>query len=330
VKSLSFKHHAAFTRNNEVTVVDFLENGEMIQNESNSIRQFLRGPSSTFLSSKNRGWSGVAIEHHGLLPGERPEAKIDCLLLALCCGQSVARGERLGSRGLFVPYVKPPGSFTLYAPGGVPLTRQTTVTNLLVCALNPDFIRSVGEELKGESLIKSASISTIIQEYRPAFMDSSLRRLLSLLEKEVAEGDLAGTLNTEHLAYELVKRLFGLTHSENIAGRSSIATARPNALCRVVERMQAIPNARFRLEELAAETGYSRGHFLRAFRASTGLTPHQYLLRLRVNRAKRLIQNKSMTLVEIALDCGFADQAHFSRVFTKHFGLNPSQYRCGQ
>jgi len=229
----------------------------------------------------------------------------------------------------FVPYVKPPGSFTLYAPGGVPLTRQTTVTNLLVCALNPDFIRSVGEELKGENQIKSASMSTIIQEYRPAFIDSSLRRILSLLRKEVAAGDSAGTLNTEHLAYELVERLFGLTHSEDIAGRSSIRTARPNALCRAVERMQAVPNARFGLEELAAETGYSRGHFLRTFRASTGLTPHRYLLRLRVDRAKRLIQKKSMTLVEIALECGFADQAHFSRVFTKHFGLSPSQYRCG-
>lgn len=96
----------------------------MVQNEINAIRQFLRGPSSTFLSSKDLGWSGVAIEHHEMPPGERDEVEIDCLILTLCCGQSVARGERLGSRGLFVPYVKPPGSFTMYAPGGLPRSRQ--------------------------------------------------------------------------------------------------------------------------------------------------------------------------------------------------------------
>lgn len=139
-----------------------------------------------------------------------------------------------------------------------------------MCALNQDFIQRVGEELKGEGHIRSASISTIIQEYRSAFIDSSLRRLLFLLREQVAADDSAGTLVTEQLSYRLVERLFGLMCSEKIADRPYKTTARPNALCRVVERMMAMPNARFRLEELAAETGYSRGHFLRAFRASTG------------------------------------------------------------
>jgi AraC family transcriptional regulator len=81
------------------------------------------------------------------------------------------------------------------------------------------------------------------------------------------------------------------------------------------------------LETLSAESGYSRNHFLRLFNAATGSAPHQYLLRLRIDKAQTMIRNHSVNLLDVALACGFSSHAHFSKVFRKVLGITPSQFR---
>jgi AraC family transcriptional regulator len=83
------------------------------------------------------------------------------------------------------------------------------------------------------------------------------------------------------------------------------------------------------LKTLASASGYSRNHFLRMFRAATGYSPHQYLLHLRVKRAQALMKNRSMNLIDIALDCGFSSHAQLTRVFRQITGTTPSEYRRG-
>lgn len=77
------------------------------------------------------------------------------------------------------------------------------------------------------------------------------------------------------------------------------------------------------LEELAGAAGYSPFHFARLFKATTGVAPHQYLLRLRLERAQRLIRS-GLGLAESALASGFYDQAHMTNVFRKSLGLTPA------
>ena len=85
---------------------------------------------------------------------------------------------------------------------------------------------------------------------------------------------------------------------------------------------------RLRLEELAALAGLSEGHFLRAFRQSTNTTPHQFLVRRRLERANELVRTRpDLTLVEIARACGFANGAHFSSSYRTRFGEPPSAAR---
>jgi AraC-like DNA-binding protein len=81
------------------------------------------------------------------------------------------------------------------------------------------------------------------------------------------------------------------------------------------------------LAEIAAACGLSSDHFARAFRRSTGLPPHSWLLQARVERAMTLLRQPDPSLSEIALACGFADQSHFSRVFTRQTGLSPRVWR---
>jgi AraC family transcriptional regulator len=86
------------------------------------------------------------------------------------------------------------------------------------------------------------------------------------------------------------------------------------------------------LPEIARECGLSAAHFARAFKVSTGMTPHAFLQMCRVETAKDILLRPQMPLAAVALACGFADQSHFTRVFTRRMGLGPGAWRrlrCG-
>lgn len=83
----------------------------------------------------------------------------------------------------------------------------------------------------------------------------------------------------------------------------------------------------FHISELAVLAKRSDAQFCRSFKVSTGLTPSDYVLRQRVAHAKHLMQHSNLQLVQIALDCGFADQAHFTRRFRATIGQSPGLWR---
>jgi transcriptional regulator GlxA family with amidase domain len=81
--------------------------------------------------------------------------------------------------------------------------------------------------------------------------------------------------------------------------------------------------------ELAHLVRLSTTHFSRMFKRSFGVTPRDYVMRVRLERAKTLLANTGSSLCEIALDCGFCDQAHMSRMFHQLVGATPSRWRKG-
>lgn len=86
-------------------------------------------------------------------------------------------------------------------------------------------------------------------------------------------------------------------------------------------------NQKLSLADMAAGTGMTTGHFVRVFKESTGMTPHQYLLNCRVERARHLLVRTSLPIVQIASECGFADHVHLTRVFSKMVGQPPATFR---
>lgn len=84
------------------------------------------------------------------------------------------------------------------------------------------------------------------------------------------------------------------------------------------------------VERIAQECSLSRSHFSRAFKQATGVAPHTWLLQMRVEKAKELLLAPGMSLVNIAQACGFADQPHLTRVFTRLVGTTPSAWRAQQ
>jgi AraC-like DNA-binding protein len=81
------------------------------------------------------------------------------------------------------------------------------------------------------------------------------------------------------------------------------------------------------LDALADDCGLSVAHFARAFKQSVGETPHRWLVRRRIDTAQRLLIHTKRPLVQIAADCGFTDQAHFTNIFRRMVGVPPGAFR---
>jgi AraC family transcriptional regulator len=148
-----------------------------------------------------------------------------------------------------------------------------------------------------------------------------------LLRALVAEADAGAPAGlafveavTAAISRELV-RLVGVrgTPREPLSGRLSPAAKR-----RVLEVIDAKLDARLTVEALAREVGMSVAHFAHAFKNTTGRAPHQFLLSMRLDRARRLLETPGISLSTIARHAGFADQSHLARLFKREYGVTPS------
>jgi AraC family transcriptional regulator len=151
-------------------------------------------------------------------------------------------------------------------------------------------------------------------------------QLIPLSNDEGLQHGAPETLHQDHLATALACSFFYPPEAHRKRVQRAPSTLPLHRLRRVMERMREL-RGDLDLQALATESGYSRSHFLRMFRASTGCTPHRYLLQLRLERAKELMRQKGASLIDIAATCGFSSHAHLSKVFRQLVGVPPSEYR---
>jgi AraC family transcriptional regulator len=125
-------------------------------------------------------------------------------------------------------------------------------------------------------------------------------------------------------ALRLVSLLRQLENCASSARRGGLA---PWQVRKVDRYLRATMDRSLRVEDLARQVSLSTNYFGRAFKASFGTTPHMYIMRLRVELAKRLMLTTQDQLSEIALLCGLADQAHLSKLFRREVGDTPGAWR---
>ena len=151
------------------------------------------------------------------------------------------------------------------------------------------------------------------------------RAIFAEMQTETA----AGSLLVESLCGSLYARLLQ-THSASpldIADRlSSTGKLDPRRLSRVFEYIHAHLGEALDIRGMASTANLSRFHFARAFKASTGQTPYQYVSSKRLAQAKVLLA-QNLPLAEIALALNFSSQANFTRAFRHEFGITPGLYR---
>jgi AraC family transcriptional regulator len=164
-------------------------------------------------------------------------------------------------------------------------------------------------------------------EAHDVLQDVTLRRLLKLAVREKRDAFPSGALFLDGVATALASYLVNHYSTASSGARNSAGGMAPAVLRRCIEFIEAHLERDLRLNELAGEAGLSASHFTRSFRESTGKTPYQFLLHRRVERARTLMHDRRVSLTEVALASGFADQHHLARVFRRITSLTPSSYR---
>lgn len=151
--------------------------------------------------------------------------------------------------------------------------------------------------------------------------------LLAMRPALAAPAGHTSHLFVDHMAMAMAAHVvvrYGGVHMKEPRLRGGLA---PFHERRVKELMTANLNGNIGLNELAMACGLSVRHFTRAFKASVGMTAHEWLTLQRVEKAKGLLAESSLSLAEVAFDCGFADTSHCGRAFMRSVGATPGTWR---
>jgi AraC family transcriptional regulator len=203
--------------------------------------------------------------------------------------------------------------------GPVPEMNLVSPAELVYCSFDEPFIARISDDIN--------AINPERLTFRSAINDKSIHLLMQTLVTEFDAGNPTGRIYAETLAEALAMRFL---HLGTLIQKEAIAKtpALPgNKLARVKDFVESALDQDLTLESLAREAGYSRAHFLRMFRESTGTTPHQYVMQRRIAQAENLLSANDLGLAEIAFACGFSSQAHLTLAFRKQTGLTPAEYR---
>jgi AraC family transcriptional regulator len=207
-------------------------------------------------------------------------------------------------------------------PAGEPsYCRFDRIDDALVVHFQPEYLNRLAE---GEWDIDTARLALGGDLW---FQNSSLLSIGRLMREALTSERSGNRLLLESLGSAAGMLL--LNSSRSLEGHRSIAERRGGlpALPLVVDYMNCHLADNIGLAELAALAGCSLQHFKRAFRVSTGKPPHRFLLKLRIERAQVLLVQNNLRLAQIALECGFSSQPHFTSVFREHTGLSPARWR---
>ena len=180
--------------------------------------------------------------------------------------------------------------------------------------------RTAAELIKGDS-----THTTLVP--RVGFQDPLLAQIGFALWRELEEGSTTGPLYAQSAAQLLVVHV--LQHY-TVGGRAIGEPAQPLTsaqMNRVAEFVQTHLCHDLSLAVLAEQTGFSPYHFARLFRQATGESPHKYVMRQRIAHAARLLVAGKLPLAQIALECGFANQSHFTQAFRRQLGCTPGVFQ---
>jgi AraC family transcriptional regulator len=167
-------------------------------------------------------------------------------------------------------------------------------------------------------------------ELRPQFMserDDLIQSIFATLSAELAAGGIGSNLLVDSLKTTLAIHLLR-NYCTTLPRLSSYVDGLSAAKMTLIkDYINTHLDRDLKLTELSAIVQMSPYHFLRLVKKSLGITPHQYILQCRLDRAKYLLRSSNLDIAQIALRVGFCDASHLNRYFKKSLGMTPNQWR---
>lgn len=278
-------------------------------------------------SSSGRGWTNMLAERWSHAVGELPSIlPRDTEIAVLLSGGTLV--ERQGP-GLPQRTLARRGSVWL-CPSGIREDfiniRQPVDDCLHIFVPAKPFADVVLQDL-------DIDLARVTLRYEAVGYDPFIEQIGLAISRELTAETSAGRLLMESLSQSLSAYL--VHHYSEIALRSKPLGYSGNPmndrrLSRVMEFIDAHIEYNFTVADLAAVACMSPAHFARSFKATTGRSPHQFVSRMRLELAKRMLADCDRPMSDIALSTGFSSQSNFSRAFRDVMGMTPGEYRASQ
>ena len=275
---------------------------------------------SPVVFKRKAAWDGIRLEHVSLKQGNLPKhchnEHVVLISLSDGCKGELATGSGMGMKG-----TQTKGSVCVLPSG---LEHQATLegnSEHLALYVDPQLLDRASSDSK---LAGSFSLAERYSRSDPIISNVGMA-LLSELDSR----GLSGRLYAESLANVLAIHLLRYYTNEEVQNPLFHGGLNGSKLKQVTEFIAENFAEDIKLAALAEVAGMSNFHFAREFKRATGTTPHQYLIKFRIERAKTLLNEDSLPLVEVGLRSGFSHQSHFTRLFRKITGTTPRLYRLG-
>ena len=271
--------------------------------------------------SDGAGWTSLYASAQREAPYQAAYGAVRDHLVILHLDGPVGVSRYLG-KGQARRVIPPGGLFIL--PGGADFgVRLEGALESLHIYLRDAVLAEVAEDLFGPGA-RSMTLTPRLGDQDPL-----IERLALNIRGALGDEDPSASVYVDYLARALGAHLLR-AHSSH-EGRAPEARA-PGGLTRaqldrVVDCIEAGLAGPLTLADLAAAAGLSQTHFARRFKATTGAAPHQHVLRLRLQRAQRLLRETPRSIAQVAFECGFAHQGHLTRVFRRMAGATPAAFR---
>ena len=275
-------------------------------------------PQAPIISSQQTEWEGVFFAHYRHPTHETVEHYLMQHTLIITDVNSQFQVEqRIDNQ--FKRYQNGNGRFDIFPANLSHWAYWDREIEFCAIAICPKFLQRLvikEHKSKGIELIPQLGI-----------IDPIISHITLALKAEVETGCLTGRLYGESLGTALVMRLIQ-NYSVFKPQTSYKSKGLPKyQLCQVIDYINVHLSHDISLSELAEVAFMSQSHFTRLFKQSTGITPYQYLLEQRIERAKQLLKQKKIAIADVALQCGFANQTHFTKCFRQFTGVTPKVYR---
>ena len=285
-------------------------------------------PTAPILSSRNLGWESVMVRVYQ----EPTEVKEELLMptapdifLSLAIS-GVTHAEYRTLNGPWVSYIIRPGDMCLTPGNGEPYalhwkSLSPEPIHTLYLHLNQHLFTQAVEELADRDPAR------LMIQNRSGFHDPLLSQLGLALQREARQPVSTSRLYADTVAEMMIVHLLRHYSTQHVTLPEYSQGLSRQQMNWVVDFILAHLQDPLSMSTLAQQVSLSRYHFARLFRRTTGESPHQFVLRKRLEVAQRLLRKTNLPLSQIALDVGFAHQGHLTRVFKQHIGLTPRQYR---
>ena len=157
--------------------------------------------------------------------------------------------------------------------------------------------------------------------------DAVLSMFLEQLRGELITRHTPSPMFVQGIAQSLAVHLVRTYTDPNAKGREQRGGLPAFKLRKVTALLEAHLDDEFNLSRIASEAGVSKFHFCRLFKRTTGFAPSRYFIRMRMEKARRLLRETTKSVIEVGLEVGYASPSHFAHIFRREVGVVPTHYR---